>query len=150
MLLPPEGVSEVEPPLPIELERVLGLEVFTLLIGVEPLIGVMLPELLGVVMPALEALPLPALVPRGTKSVADTAEEGEPSDFPDVSSTGADTVVLWLLGRPLRIPMLDSARPPAYDGLLLQQLHPVKKMPRLHAPIRPAKGILPIVISSPV
>jgi hypothetical protein len=143
-----EDVSEAELPLLVKVERALGLVVLVL-VGVVPLIGVMLPELLGVVMPALEELPLPAPLPRGTKSVADTLD-GEPEDFPDASSMGADIVVLWLFGRPLRMPMLDSALPPAYDGLLLQQLQPVKKMPRLHAPIRPAKGILPIVISSPV
>ena len=144
----PEDASEVELPLPSELERALGLDVLVFT-GVVALIGVMLPELLGVViMPALEELPLPELLPRGTKSVADTLE-GELDDFPDASSMGADTVELWFFERPLRRPMLDSAFPPAYDGLLLAQLHPVKKMLRLHALIRPAKGILPIVISSP-
>lgn len=150
MLPAPEDVNEVRPPLAVELERAVGLDVLVFVGGVV-LIGVMLPELLGVViMPVLEEPPLPALLPRGTKSVADTAEEGELSDLPDASSMGADIVVLWLFGRVLRIPMLDSALPPAYDGFLPQQLQPVKKMPRLHAPIRPAKGILPIVISSPV
>jgi hypothetical protein len=88
-----EDVSEAELPLLINVERALGLVVLVL-VGVVPLIGVMLPELLGVVMPALEELPLPTLLPRGTKSVADTEEEGKPSDFPDASSMGADTVVL--------------------------------------------------------
>jgi hypothetical protein len=112
-LLPaPKDVSEAELPLPIELERPLGLVVFALA-GVVSLIGVMLPGLLGVVMPALEALLLPGLLLRGTKSVAETAGDGEPSDFPDASSRGADIVVLWLFGRELRMPMLDSARPPA-------------------------------------
>lgn len=110
MLPAPEDVSEAELPLPIELERPLGLGVFGPE-GALPLIGVMLPELLGVVMPALEELP--ELLPRGTKSVAETAGEGEPSDFPDASSSGAEIVVLWLLGCPLRMPMLDSALPPA-------------------------------------
>jgi hypothetical protein len=77
------------------------------------LIGVMLPELLGVVMPALEARLLPALLPRGTKSCGDTVEEGEPSDFPEVSSMGAGTVVLWFFWCWPKTPMLDSALPPA-------------------------------------
>lgn len=50
-------------------------------------------------------------------------------------------------------PMLESALPPANGGLvfcLLQQLHPVISMPRVHAPIRRAKGVLPIGFSSPV
>lgn len=50
-------------------------------------------------------------------------------------------------------PMLESAFPPAYGELvfcLLQQLHPVNSMPRVHAPIRRAKGLLPIGFSSPV
>lgn len=119
-------------------------------IGGAPLIGVILPELLGVVMPALEVPPLlAALLPRGTKSVGDTVDEGELSDFPEASSMGVSAELFWLLGRPLRTPMLDSARPPAYAGLLLAQLHPVKRMPRPHAPIRPARGILPIVIILP-
>lgn len=113
----------------------------------------MLPELLGVVIPAPVVLRLPSLLPRGTKSVLATAEEGEPSGLLTVSSTGAGIVVLWLFGRRLNIPVLVSALPPAYNGFppfRLQQLHPVKKMPIPHAPIRPAKGILPIVLSSPV
>lgn len=120
------------------------------LIGVEVLLmGVMLPELLGVVMFALEAPLLPALLPRGTKSIV-VPGAGELSGLLAALSRGADMGVFCCFGRPLRTPMLESALPPAYDGLLLQQLHPVKKMPRLHAPIRPAKGILPIVLSSPV
>lgn len=114
-------------------------------LGVFAFIGVILPGLLGVVIPTLEGLLL-----RGTKSVGDTVEDEEPIDLPPASSTGVVIDEFWLFGRPLRMPMLDSALPPAYDGRLLQQLHPVKTIPRLHAPIRPARGILPIVISSPV
>jgi len=77
-------------------------------VGEFAFIGVILPELLGVVMPTLEGLLL-----RGTKSVAGTAEEDEPIDFPPASSRGAATGEFWFLGRPLRTPMLDSARPPA-------------------------------------
>ncbi len=108
-------------------------------------IGVILPELLGVVMPTLEGLLL-----RGVNPSADMVEDEEPGDFPPTSSRGLMPGEFWLFGRPLRIPMLDSALPPAYDGRLLQQLHPVKTIPRLHAPIRPARGILPILVSSPV
>ena len=149
-------------PLFIGLERVFKLFVFEFS-DVEPFIGVMLPGLLGVVIPALEALPglldvvipaleelpLPGLLLRGTKSVADTVDEDGLIVLADASSTGAGTVVLWLLGLLFKSPMLCSAFPPAYAGRLLVVLHPVKKMPRLHAPIRPAKGILPIVLILP-
>ena len=49
-------------------------------------------------------------------------------------------------------PMPASAFPSAYGFLVFcfRLLHPVKNMPRLHAPIRLTKGILPIEISSPV
>jgi len=48
--------------------------------------------------------------------------------------------------------MLLSALPPAYGAVVfrLQQLHPDNNRPRLHAPIKPVKGILPIVLPSPV
>jgi hypothetical protein len=141
-------VNEGELPIFIGLERVSKPFVLALNV-VAPLIGVMLPELLGVVIPALEALPLPGLLLRGTNSVGDTVDPGEASDLPETSSMGVGIEVLWLRGCWLKRPLLISAFPPAYTGRLLQQLHPVKKMPRLHAPIKPAKGILPIVIILP-
>ena len=54
-------------------------------------------------------------------------------------------------GRCIR-PMPASAFPPAYGVLVFcfRLLHPVNNMPRLHAPIRLSKGILPIEISSPM
>jgi hypothetical protein len=143
-----DGVNEGELPLFIELETAPKLFVFAF-IDVVSFMGVMLPELLGVVMPAPEVLTLPGPLLRGTKPVADTVDEDEPSGPLEASSMAEGTVVLWLFGRWLRIPMPLSALPPAYAGRLLQQLHPVKNMPRLHAPIRPAKGILPIVIILP-
>jgi hypothetical protein len=111
------------------------------------LIGVMVSELLGVIMPA----PL-LLLPREMEA-PDSGEEGELSEFPAAASRGGGTEVLGLRGRWPKRPMPLSAFPPANACLvlfLLQQLHPVNNMPRLHALIRPAKGILPIVSSSPV
>src|SRR6185437_14632324 len=78
-----------------------------------------------------------------------TVSEDAPSGLLAVSSRAPEDGELGRFACPLIMPMLDSARPPAYDGRLSAVLHPVKNMSRLHAPIRPARGILPIVLSSP-
>jgi hypothetical protein len=102
LLLPaPDGVCKVELLLLIEPERALGLGVFAF-------IGVILPELLGVVMPTLEGLLL-----RGVNPSADMVEDEEPGDFPPTSSKGLGAAEFWFFGRPLRMPMLESALPPA-------------------------------------
>lgn len=54
-------------------------------------------------------------------------------------------LVLWVRPMPLSaFPCANDARVPG-----LQQLHPVNSMPTAHAPIRLAKGCLPIGLSSP-
>lgn|SRR5579875_2250097 len=154
-----ETAGEAELPLPIELGMLLGLLVVApngvvelLLEGkpVLPLAGVMAPLLLlGIVMSV--PAPLLALLPRGTKVGLDPDEAGVLIVLPAISSRGAGTLVLWFCVRWPRRPMPRSAFPPAYFGPFLSGLaHPLNKIPRPHAPIRPTKGIRAIVLSSPV
>jgi hypothetical protein len=79
------------------------------------------------------------------------ADEDELYGLPARLSVGAVEVFAFL-ERCVK-PMPESILPPAYCGLvlsLLQLLHPVNSMPILHALIKPAKGILPMIVSSPV
>lgn len=115
-----------------------------------PLIDVRLLELLGIPMLVLDAPALPLLLlPDDTKEVADASEAGkgrEPLAMPSISAFGVRE-----RPPPLKSPIPRSGFPPAYNEppFLLLQVHPVNNMPRLHAPIRPARGILRIVLSSP-
>lgn len=112
-----------------------------------PLIGVMVAELLGAPIPA----PEPALLPRGMKAPVEPPEAGALRGLPSKSPMAAGTWVLWFFVRWPRRPMPLSAFPPANFGPFLSALaHPDNNRPRLHAPIRPKKGILPIALSSPV
>lgn len=114
-----EIVGEAGLPLPIGLDRALGLLAFALSGMGElpfggsaelPLIGVMALGLLDIDIP--EPTP-PLLLPRGMKDGAELLEEGKLKELPDMSSIAAGTVVLWFFWRWPRSPMPLSAFPPA-------------------------------------
>lgn len=153
-----ESFGDAELPVLIGLERALRLLEEAVSGAAEPLlevkeelpfIGAMVAELLSE-MPA-PAPPLLELLPRGMKPAPGPAEEGELSEPAVISSIGAGIVVLWFFGRWPKIPMPRSAFPPAKVGpFRLGLAHPLNNKPTLHAPIRPTKGILTMVLSSPV
>jgi hypothetical protein len=83
----------------------------------------------------------------------------EPDDMPDIESAPPavlPAVLYWgcLFIALLVQPAPASARPPANGCCrpagLLQQLHPVMRMPTPHNPTQPIKGFLPIGLPSPM
>ncbi len=128
----------------------IGLEMLLGLVMLAP-IGVTLLEVLGVVIVALyPPRPLLPLLPREVDDMLEPVVEDEPYGLPARLSEGA-VEVFEFREREVK-PMPASGLPPPYGRVLflLQQLHPVNSMPILHAPIKPTKGILPMIVSSPV
>lgn len=120
MLFMLEIVGDAGLPLPIGLERALGLLAFALSGMAEllfernaelPLIGVMVPELPGIAVPVPTPLILP-LLPRGMKDGAALVDEGILIELPDTSSVAEGTVVLWFFWRWPKTPIPLSAFPP--------------------------------------
>jgi hypothetical protein len=106
------------------------------------------------VLPPPKAPLLLVVVAKGSVVLPAVVEEVEPREVsaklvPPPSGGGEGFARFWLSR-----PRLPSALPPAYGGggLLFDfvVLQPVKSMPKPHAPINVAKGILPIGLSSPV
>ena len=126
-----------------------GRALFPLIAGIPPgLPGIVIAPL---VMPRF-GLPFIPLAPRESGSGAAPVELGEPRAFAGAPGAPARAEVELFDDLPCESRCVFwSALPPAYGEVLfcLQQLHPVSSMPMLQAPIRLAKGILPIGISSP-
>lgn len=101
--------------------------------------------------PVIPALPNPLVLPPRELDIEALFVELVGSEkLPDAPARGVLGGV-EVFACPVK-PRLESAFPPAYGVLvlcLLQQLQPVNSMPIPHAPIRLAKGILPIGFSSP-
>jgi hypothetical protein len=139
-------------------------------VGVPAPVGDIIPPPLEAGIPPI--VPIPWLAPQGLfvipvvpfamPAVLNWALLTVPGDMPDMEGIESappavlPTTAFWdgRLSALFVQPALASARPPAKFCCrgcgLLQQLHPVMRMPIPHNPTQPTKGFLPIGITSPL